>query len=86
MQTARLGNYDISRLICGGNPFGGYSHAGNLSYVGQLMKEYFTDAKIVETLQVCQANGVNTALIEVEDNILRALDLYEARMGQRMRA
>ena len=81
MQLARLGTYEVSRLICAGNPFGGYAHAGGLSYVGRLMREYFTDEKIAETLQVCAANGINTALIEVEDNILRALDIYETRMG-----
>jgi len=84
MQTAKLGAHDVSRLICAGNPFGGYAHAVGLSYVGRLMRAYFTDEKIVETLQLCSANGVNTALIEIGDNILRALDLYESRMGQRI--
>jgi hypothetical protein len=84
MQTARLGDHDISRLICAGNPFGGYAHAGDLSYVNSLMKAYFTDEKIAETLEICHANAINTALIEIEDNILRALDLYETRMGHRI--
>lgn len=84
MQTATLGSHDVSRLICGGNPFGGYAHAGGLDYVSRLMRAYFSEEKIAETLQVCSANGINTALIETEDNILRALDLYESRMGQRM--
>jgi hypothetical protein len=84
MQTARLGAYDVSRLICAGNPFGGYAHAGGLSYVGRLMRAYCTDEKIAETLQLCSANGINTALIEIGDNILRALDLYESTMGQRI--
>lgn len=84
MQTIKLGNHNISRLICGGNPFGGYSHGGNLVYLGRLFKQYFTDEKIAETLQVCTDNGVNTALIETEDNILRSLDLYEKKMGHRI--
>lgn len=84
MQTAKLGDHQISRLICAGNPFGGYAHGGNLAYLGRLFREYFTDEKIAETLQLCSANGVNTALIETEDNILRSLDLYEKRMGHRI--
>jgi hypothetical protein len=84
MHTAELGTYDVSRLICAGNPFGGYAHAGGLTYVSRLMREYFTDEKIAETLQVCSANGINTALMETEDNILRALDLYESAMGHRI--
>lgn len=84
MQTVKLGDYHVSRLICGGNPFGGYAHGGKLGYLGRLFREYFTDKKIAETLQLCTQNGINTALIETEDNILRALDLYEERMGHRI--
>jgi len=81
---AKLGNHQVSRLICAGNPFGGYAHGGNLIYLGRLFREYFTDEKIAETLQVCTANGINTTLIETEDNILRSLDLYEAKMEHRI--
>ncbi|HIE27015.1 TPA: hypothetical protein EYP66_06985 [Candidatus Poribacteria bacterium] len=84
MQTAKLGDYHVSRLICAGNPFGGYAHGGDLVYLGRLFREYFTDKKITETLQLCTANGINTALIETEDNILRSLDLYEKVMGHRI--
>lgn len=83
MQMAKMGDHQVSRLICGGNPFGGHAH-GNLAYLGKLFREYFTDDKIAETLQVSAANGINTALIEIEDNILRSLDLYEERMGHRI--
>jgi len=84
MQMAKLGKHQISRLICAGNPFGGWAHGGNLKYLDRLFKAYFTDEKIAETLQLCTANGINTALIETEDNILRSLDLYEKRMGKRI--
>ena len=84
MQTAKLGDYHVSRLICAGNPFGGYAHGGDLVYLGRLFREYFTDEKIAETLQLCTANDINTTLIETEDNILRSLDLYEKRMGHRI--
>ena len=84
MQMAKLGDHQISRLICAGNPFGGYAHGGGLAYLGRLFREYFTDEKIAETLQLCTANGINTTLIEIEDNILRSLDLYERRMGHRI--
>jgi hypothetical protein len=84
MQTAKLGEHQISRLICAGNPFGGWAHGGNLTYLDKLFKAYFTDEKIAETLQLCTANRINTALIETEDNILRSLDLYEKRMGERI--
>ena len=79
MQTAKLGDYQISRLICAGNPFGGWTHGGDLVCLGRLFREYFTDEKIADTLQLCTANRINTALIETEDNILRSLDLYEKK-------
>jgi len=84
MQMAKLGDHQVSRLICAGNPFGGYAHGGDLAYLDRLFREYFTDDKIAETLQLCARNGINTALIETEDNILRSLDLYERRMGHRI--
>ena len=84
MQTVKLGAQQISRLICAGNPFGGYAHGGNLAYLGRLFRKYFTDEKIAETLQICHENGINTTLIETEDNILRSLDLYEQKMGHRI--
>ncbi len=84
MQMMKLGDHQISRLICAGNPFGGYAHGGELKYLGRLFRAYFTDEKIAATLQLCSASGVNTTLIETEDNILRALDLYEKRMGHRI--
>ena len=39
MQTAKLGDYHVSRLICAGNPFGGYAHGGDLVYLGRLFRD-----------------------------------------------
>jgi len=58
----RIGNVEISRLICGGNLLNGYAHARDLIYVGDLLRHYFTDEKIIETWQVCESVGVNTMI------------------------
>jgi hypothetical protein len=58
----KIGDVTISRLICGGNLIGGYAHSRDLIYVSPLLKHYFTDEKIIETLEVCEQNGINTLI------------------------
>lgn len=55
----RIGNTEFSRLMLGGNLIGGYAHARDLSYVSPLMRRYNTDAKIRETLEIAESNGIN---------------------------
>ena len=52
----------ISRLIIGSNLFGGGAHSRDLRYVGSLMKHYFTHEKVMDTLQLCEENGINTSV------------------------
>ena len=66
MPMGKIGTLTISRLICGGNLIGGWAHSRDLIYVSSLMKQYFTDEKILETLQVCEANGINTIVTVVD--------------------
>ena len=40
MQTAKLGEHEISRLICAGNLFAGFAHGGELKYLGKLFSNY----------------------------------------------
>ena len=40
LQKGRIGKLEISRLICGGNPFSGFAHARELIYASTLMKKY----------------------------------------------
>lgn len=62
LPTGRIGKVEISRVICGGNLIGGFAHSRDLIYVSSLLKQYFTDEKILETLEVCEENGVNTII------------------------
>ena len=63
LPTGKIGKLTISRLICGGNLIGGYAHSRDLIYVSPLLKHYFTDEKIIETLEICEENGVNTIIV-----------------------
>jgi hypothetical protein len=62
LPAGRIGNVKISRIICGGNLIGGYAHSRDLTYVSSLLKHYFTDEKIIETLEICEENGINTII------------------------
>lgn len=62
LPMAKIKETVLSRVICGGNLIGGWAHSRDLIYVSRLFKAYNTDDKIMETLQVCEANGVNTIL------------------------
>jgi len=62
MPTGTIGKVKLSRLICGGNLISGYAHSRDLIYVSQLLKSYFTEAKIMETWAHCEQRGVNTMI------------------------
>jgi hypothetical protein len=60
MTAGRIGKLKISRLIIGGNQFSGWSHSRDLKYLRELFLAYSTDEKIMETLRLCEENGINT--------------------------
>lgn len=60
MPKGKIGDVSMSRLLIGGNLIGGWAHSRDLMYASQLFKEYNTEAKIFETLDLCQACGINT--------------------------
>ena len=72
----RIRKLSLSRLICGGNLISGFAHSRDLLYVSPLLKHYFTDEKIFETLALCEAHGINTAILRLDDDTLRLLKTY----------
>jgi hypothetical protein len=59
MPMGRIGEEEFSRLILGGNLIGGYAHSRDLPYVSTLVRHYNTPAKIRETLELAEAQGIN---------------------------
>jgi hypothetical protein len=53
-----LGNKQVTRLIAGGNPIGGYSHS--TPRLSQLMVQWFTPERTTEYALRCEQNGINT--------------------------
>jgi hypothetical protein len=60
MPRGKIGDVEISRVILGSNLMTGYSHSRDLRYVGPLMRAYNSEEKILETLSIAEANGINT--------------------------
>ena len=54
----KFGNYEVSRLVAGCNPFYGFSHF-NRSY-DTAMRDYFTPDRVRAVLHQCTRFGINT--------------------------
>ena len=72
--TTRLGSAIVSRLIVGGNCFSGFSHAS--AAMDKAMRDYYTVAKIKETLAQCERAGVNTFFGRADNHVLRIMNEY----------
>jgi len=80
----KIGDLEISRLICGGNLISGHAHSRDLIYVSPLLKRYFTDDKVLETLQIAEENGTNTVILRLDSHCLRILDKHWNERGGKL--
>ena len=78
----KIGSRKITRLICGGNLIGGWAHSRDLIYVSQLFKNYFTDDKIIETLEISESNGINTIVTVVDERTFTLLNKHRKNGGK----
>ena len=86
LPMGKIGDVEISRLICGGNLINGYAHSRDLMYVSKLLKHYFTDEKVMDTLEAAEQNGINTIIANVatskgDENTIRTLKRYRKERG-----
>ena len=84
LPQSKIGSAMISRLICGGNLISGFAHSRDLIYVSRWLKEYFTDERVFRTLALCEAEGINTAILRLDDSTLRILRAYWKERGGRI--
>ena len=80
--TGRIKNITLSRIMIGGNLISGFAHSRDLIYVSTWLKKYFTDEKVIETLWLCEACGINTAIFRCDENTIRILNKYWKRGGK----
>jgi uncharacterized membrane protein YphA (DoxX/SURF4 family) len=78
----KIKDFKMSRIMIGGNLISGFAHARDLIYVSTWLKKYFTDEKVIETLWLCEACGINTAIFRCDENTIRILEKYWKRGGK----
>jgi uncharacterized membrane protein YphA (DoxX/SURF4 family) len=54
--------FELSRLIMGGNLIGGWAHARDLIYVSKLVKTYHTDEKVMQTMSLAEKCGIDAII------------------------
>jgi len=64
LPCGKIRNIPLSRLFIGGNLIGGWAHSRDLMYASKLFTSYNTEAKVFETLELCQACGINTIQLD----------------------
>src|SRR5450631_2149438 len=71
LPTIKLGKHDVTRLVAGYNPIGGYSHS--VPKLTALMKDWFTLERTTEYVHRCERNGINTWQASVDKKVFSAL-------------
>jgi hypothetical protein len=84
LPMGKIGNLNITRMLCGGNLTSGFAHSRDLEYVSSLLRHYFTDEKIFETWQICEECGINTAILRLDDTVIRLINKYWDERGGRL--
>ena len=67
--TGKIGKHQFSRLMLGGNLIAGFVHSRELGYVAMLARRYNTEAKILETLELAEARGINAINLCIETDL-----------------
>ena len=80
--TGKIGQIEISRLMCGGNLVGGWAHSRDLIYMSRFLQEYHTEKKLLETLWLCQQCGINTAGLNMRPEEITILQKFWKQGGK----
>ena len=84
MPMGKIGNIKMSRLFAGGNLISTFAHSRDLVYVSSLLRNYFTDEKVMETLEICEETGINTAILRLDNHCIGLLKKYWNERGGRI--
>lgn len=86
LPTGKIGKLAISRMLLGGNLLTHYTHSRDLQYVYRLAKHYNTNEKILETLALAEAHGINTLSVHTAGNIniVKLLKKHRDQKGGKM--
>jgi len=82
LPKGKIGKLEVSRILLGGNLLTHFTHSRDLRYVYALAAHYNTPAKIRETLEVAEANGINTLSIHTVPAALKILQEHRKAGGK----
>jgi len=82
LPKGKLGKYEISRLVLGCNPMGGWAHSRDLPYVGHLSKRWHTETKMKETWAVSEHAGIN--ICNLSEFQYKAFNEFKKETGSKM--
>lgn len=81
MPAGKIGKLVVSRLVSGGNLISGWAHSRDLVYVPSLMRNYNTDEKVMDTLQLLEEHGINTIIADPSERPFRIFGKYWKERG-----
>jgi hypothetical protein len=76
----KFGNTEISRLICGCNPFYGFGHFNQT--LGRVMTDYYTPDRVCDVLHQCNRFGINGFNYDPIDRGLSDFLRFQAEGGK----
>ena len=82
LPKGEIGKLKVSRLLLGGNLLTRYTHSRDLRYVYNLARAYNTDEKLLETLALAEAHGVDTLAVHPDPDTMRVMKQHRARGGK----
>jgi hypothetical protein len=80
LPTIRIGDKEVTRLICGGNPISGFSHY-SLEMDGEMLR-YYTMPRLQELLAECWRQGINTIQTRGDRHTMRMYLEHRENGGQ----
>jgi hypothetical protein len=84
LPMGKIGDIKISRMFTGGNLISGFAHSRDLIYVSSLLRKYFTDDKVMETFEICEECGINTAILRLDNHCIRIMNKYWNNRGGKL--
>ncbi len=76
----KFGNVEISRVVCGVNPFLGISHIN--SAFNTIMREYYTPERVCDVMHQCNRFGINAFNYRHNDRGYSDLQRFQAEGGK----
>lgn len=82
MPKTKIGDIEISRMICGSNTFHGFSHFSAAR--DNWLRQYFTRERTYELLEACIRLGMNAVVSGLREDFYEILQELERNTGHHM--